>query len=218
MEIIALADIHGDLDFLPAIGEQIGRADLVLIAGDITNFGGRREAREVLTELTRYNPHIFAVPGNCDGPSVNQFLFESHIDLHCRRVDFQQVSLLGLCSWLACPHEAASSYDPKTQLNTCLDWLGREIPADRPAIFVSHQPPFGTAVDASPERHSGSQEIRHFLERYHPILSISGHIHEGRAYESFGSTVLVNPGPFRKGYYALIHVDGTACAVELFNV
>ncbi len=218
MEIIALADIHSDLDYLPAIGESIGRADLVLIAGDITNFGGRREARDVLTELTGYNPHVFAVPGNCDGPSVNHFLVESRMDLHCRRVDFQHVSLLGLCSWLACPHEASSSSDPKTQLNSCLDWIGREIPKDRPVIFVSHQPPFGTAVDASTERHSGSQEIRCFLERHPPLVAVSGHIHESRAFDNLGTTILVNPGPFRKGYYALIHIEGVTCRVDLLSV
>jgi hypothetical protein len=122
MEIIALADIHGDLDFLPAIGEAVGRADLVLIAGDITNFGGRREMRNVLLDLQRYTPHVFAVPGNCDGPAVNQFLFESKVDLHCRRVDFQDWTLLGLCSWLACPH-APQPADARDIVKGSLDWL-----------------------------------------------------------------------------------------------
>jgi uncharacterized protein len=217
MEIIALADIHGDLDYLPAIGEAVARADLVLIAGDITNFGGRREMRDVLLDLHRYTPHVFAVPGNCDGPAVNQYLIESKIDLHCRRVDFQDWTLLGLCSWLACPHTPQPA-DARDIVKGSIDWLATQYPSDRPVIFVSHQPPSDTAVDRNGDRHSGSPEIRDFIERYQPVLALSGHFHDSVGQDCLGKTTLVNPGAFRQGRYASILTHPDHCSVELRSV
>ncbi len=217
MEIIALADVHGDLDYLPAIGEAVARADLVLIAGDITNFGGRREMRNVLLDLQRYTAHVFAVPGNCDGPAVNQYLIESKVDLHCRRVDFQDWTLLGICCWLACPHVPQPA-DARDIIKGSLDWLATQYPSDRPVIFVSHMPPADTAVDHNGDRHSGSPEIREFIERHQPVLALSGHFHDSVGQDRLGATTLVNPGAFRQGRYASILADPGHCAVEFRSV
>ena len=51
MIIIALADIHGNLDYLGSAREALGEADLVLVAGDLTNFGGAGKAGKVLAAL-----------------------------------------------------------------------------------------------------------------------------------------------------------------------
>ena len=191
--------------------------ELVLIAGDITNFGGRREMRDVLADLQRYTPHVFAVPGNCDGPAVNQYLIESKTDLHCRRVDFQDWTLLGLCSWLACPH-APQPADAGDMIKGGLDWLSTQYPADRPVIFVSHMPPADTAVDRNGDHHSGSPEIRKFIERHQPVLALSGHFHDSLGQDRLGKTTLVNPGAFRQGRYASILVHPGHCVVELRSV
>ena len=53
MIIVALADIHGGLDYLPAISSELEAADLVLIAGDITNFGGADEAERILSRQSQ---------------------------------------------------------------------------------------------------------------------------------------------------------------------
>lgn len=217
MEIIALSDVHGDLDFLPAIGESMAKADLVLISGDITNFGGRREMRDILAEMHRFNPHVFAVPGNCDGLAVNQYLVESKTDLHCRRVDFRDWTLLGFCSWLACPHvpQPVNAHD---WVSSCLDWLTSQFPSDRPVIFVSHMPPANTAVDRNGDCHSGSREIREFIERTQPVLALSGHFHDSVGWDRLGKTTLVNPGAFRHGRYASILIHSDLCSFELLSV
>ncbi len=217
MKIIGLSDIHGDLDFLPAIGQAVARADLVLLSGDITNFGGRREMQKILSELHRFNPHIFAVPGNCDGAAVNQFLIETKTDLHCRRVDFQEWSLLGLCNWLACPY-VSQPVNPHDSVLTCLDWLATQYPSDRPVIFVSHMPAADTTVDRNGDRHSGSPEIRRFIERYQPVLALSGHFHDSAGQDHLGKTTLVNPGAFRHGRYASVLVQPDQCSVELLSI
>ena len=72
MIIIALTDIHGKIDYLPAISDSLQQADLVLIAGDITNFGGRDRAERIISSISQYSKQILAVSGNCDSPSVEE--------------------------------------------------------------------------------------------------------------------------------------------------
>lgn len=67
-------------------------------------------------------------------------------------------------------------------------------------VCMFHGPPHGTACDQLHGRvHVGSHEIRRFLERLGPALSLHGHIHEsplvsGRFSDRVGATVCVNPG------------------------
>jgi Icc-related predicted phosphoesterase len=48
MKIIDIVDIHGNIKPIDSIGDVLASADLVIIAGDLTNFGGVDEARIVL--------------------------------------------------------------------------------------------------------------------------------------------------------------------------
>ena len=50
MIIIALADIHGSCNFFSDIAPDLAKADLVVIAGDITNFGDIGEAEKIIGE------------------------------------------------------------------------------------------------------------------------------------------------------------------------
>ena len=40
----------------------------------------------------------------------------------------------------------------------------------------------------------GSAAVRELIERYQPLLSLHGHIHESRAIAKIGKTTCVNPG------------------------
>ncbi len=86
-------------------------------------------------------------------------------------------------------------------------------PAD-PWVFVVHAPPHGSKLDQSYRGHSwGSRAIRAALERYRPLLSLHGHIHEsadvtGQFQDRIGSTVAVNPGQSVQHLcYAVVELD-----------
>ena len=83
-------------------------------------------------------------------------------------------------------------------------------------VLVTHQPAWGTDVDLQAStRHVGSRSVRLFIEDYQPILAVSGHIHEAYGTDLIGSTLLVNPGPFRNGRYATIDIDGDTATAKL---
>lgn len=74
------------------------------------------------------------------------------------------------------------------------------IPAGARLLCAFHGPPHGTALDqVAAGVHVGSREVRAFLERVQPALSLHGHIHEspvvsGRFADRVGRTICVNPG------------------------
>lgn len=74
-----------------------------------------------------------------------------------------------------------------------------DAPRD-PLVCLFHGPPHGTALDQiRGGAHVGSREIRAYLARRRPLLSLHGHIHEspdvsGRFVDRVGPTICVNPG------------------------
>ena len=62
-------------------------------------------------------------------------------------------------------------------------------------VLLTHGPPFNTKLDKLEVGHVGSVDYRKFIERIHPKLAISGHLHEtvGKV-DKIGSTKCINPG------------------------
>lgn len=101
--------------------------------------------------------------------------------------------------------------------DTTEDDLARRIDAavgdtngDDPMLFNLHCPPYDCGLDMAPQLTSdmstvmeggqpvmgpvGSTAVRAAIERYQPLMSLHGHIHEGRGVVKIGETTVVNPG------------------------
>ena len=88
----------------------------------------------------------------------------------------------------------------------------------RALILVAHSPPHGTEVDFTGTKHIGSTAIRKFVEDVQPILMCTGHAHEGRGITKLGRTVIVNAGPAKNGFCAMIDVDDDVVRPELLKL
>ena len=74
-------------------------------------------------------------------------------------------------------------------------------------ILMTHAPSYGT-LDQIPSGQSvGSPAIKDIVGRYHPILAMSGHIHEAIGVVEKDGTTFVNPGPAKDGRMAIIDID-----------
>ncbi|MCE2853644.1 MAG: metallophosphoesterase [Roseiflexaceae bacterium] len=91
------------------------------------------------------------------------------------------------------------------------DYLKQMIPADLAmdkVIFNFHCPPHASNLDEAPEideqlnvinaGHTlvpvGSTAVRRLIEEYQPVLSLHGHIHEGKGTTRIGRTLAINAG------------------------
>ena len=215
LRLLILTDIHDNSQAINQIGKPLTDADLVLLAGDITTFGGRRDAQEIIETLLNYNRNIFAVPGNCDPPAVELYLRELNINLDNTLREFNGYYFWGLGGALPAPGGTPNELSEQ-QFELILNKLTPQIQNPRKLIVLVHQPPFNTLADRLVgDRHVGCKALRRFIEKVQPLAYFTGHIHEGQSIDSIGRTVIVNPGPLRSGGYALATVNDDSIHVEI---
>lgn len=215
MVIISISDIHGDPEGIVRLSAEHSKADLVLISGDITNFGGRKEAAEIIDRLGKHAKRILAVPGNCDRPEVGDLLAERGISLDCRAVEVGGLTFIGLGGSLPCPGRTLLEYGEE-EFGSALDSGLGEIGKGRPFVLLCHQPPYGTKVDrVMGGLHVGSRRIRQFIEESKPLACFCGHIHESAGEDRIGETEVCNPGPLARGGYVRAEWQGGPIIVEI---
>lgn len=209
LNILAFTDFHGQLEAYDKAKQTIyvEKPDFVVVAGDIVNHDVEL-AKKLLIELAKGERPIYFVPGNMDNPDVRDWSGNQVHPLHGRCEFVNNVCLIGLGG---APHGAFKTpfqyaEEEATQLleNLAKDCNGKEV------ILVSHCPPRDTRVDqVAPNEHLGSFSVRQFIESIHPILVISGHVHEAQGVDKIGITTPVNPGPAQRGHFARITITDT---------
>ncbi len=205
MKLVALTDIHGRIDFPQEAVAQIQHADLVLVAGDITNFGGYNDASKVIDQLAKWNSNIYAVPGNCDRAGVEDMLTARNMNLHATMKRVRDVMFLGIGGCNKTPFRTPREYSEKDLRDFSRQFS--KSPDIRHHVMVSHAPPYKTRLDkVFFGFHVGSKAIRQFIESFQPDLVVCGHIHEARGFDYVGKTLVINPGQFPK-HYAVIQIN-----------
>ncbi|MCB0329523.1 MAG: metallophosphoesterase family protein [Bdellovibrionales bacterium] len=215
MQILGIVDIHSKTDQIEDLLAEAEDADLVLVAGDITNFGVDDRAEAVLKPLIEVSKRIFAVTGNCDYGEVDGYLERLDLHLEGKPRSVGGIRIIGVGGSLPCPSSTPHEHSEE-ELKILLEEQMEEGGAGEPLIAVIHQPPFGTKIDKSLlAGHVGSEAVRTFIEEYQPLLCFSGHIHESPGIDTLGESVLVNPGPFLKGRYFLADINDGKVQIEL---
>jgi hypothetical protein len=97
---------------------------------------------------------------------------------------------------------------PDDELKGKIDGLVAPVGDPKRAIFNFHAPPYGSNLDGAPKLNPdmtyvaggraivpvGSHAVHDAIVQYGPVLSLHGHIHEGRGAVKIGRTLAVNPG------------------------
>ncbi len=99
---------------------------------------------------------------------------------------------------------------PEEELKEKIENVVSKIENIENAIFCFHCPPYDTRIDVAPEldknlkiktmggqvimKHVGCKTVREAIEKYQPLLSLHGHIHESPGFEKIGRTIVANPG------------------------
>jgi len=218
MKIVAIPDLHGSTSGLDKVGADLAEADIVILAGDLTNFGRESDARIIIDTVKNYNQNIYAVQGNCDYPEVHAYLEREGLSLHRRSFVINGVAFLGVGGSLVCPGNTPTEFSEE-EFERFLDEASSGLQDDIPKILISHQPPINTKVDqVQSGDHVGSSSVREFIEKLQPLVCISGHIHESVGIDEIGATKLVNPGPLRNGKYAYVEIENGLNLLEIREI
>ncbi len=191
MKIYSVADIHGSQYRLNLILKNIQRysPDLVVVCGDITQFGPGDVAKNFLDQIPI---ETIAVTGNIDSPDVERGIDESKATrIELKKLVKKGITFVGT--------SAINPDDFKT--------LEEKKMIDEKTILVTHVPPFDTVDKIFIGMHGGSKELRLLVDKFKPKLVLSGHIHEDPGYKKINDTIFVNCSIGKRGEGALIEIN-----------
>jgi Icc-related predicted phosphoesterase len=203
MKILAAADIHGSQYRLNLILSNISKysPDLVIICGDITQFGPGEVATQFLNQIF---VETFALPGNIDPSEVNEAIDESRAtNVNMKIVKKDSFTFAGV-----------SGID-EHQTKEFAENYGKLI--DKDTILITHVPPHGLQDRVFLGMHSGSKELRKLVDGYHPKLVLCGHIHEDPGFTKINNTVVVNCSLGKRGEGAIITIEKDDLKVQMLE-
>lgn len=207
MKIISFGDVHMATRNLELMGEVMRDCDLVIVSGDLTNFGGIEDAGKVLADVRRACPAVLALAGNLDRREVIAFLERDGVALHGKGVVKDKVGIFGCGGSNITPFHTPTEFSEEEIYATLR--AGYENVRDvRPLLMVCHTPPFDTKCDRILSgKPVGSTAARQFIEEVKPEVCISGHVHESAGVDQIGPTRILNAGPFKGGGYIVVRAS-----------
>jgi len=206
MKILAVGDIHGDYQKIIKYLKN-HKVDLIIITGDITQFGPAELGEEILNEISSFDVPVLAIPGNCDPENIHSKIENSKaVNIHGRGLIIKDIGICGFGGSNPTPFNTPLEFD-EVEIYDQASKLIKGIADEKISLLVTHAPPYNTKTDLLPSGdHAGSTSIRKIIEEYQPSLNVCGHIHESKGIDTIGRTKIVNPGEISKGYGCLINI------------
>ena len=207
MRIVALSDIHGEVEQAEGILTKEFPFDAVVVAGDLTTYGTHHDVEWMLERFMSYTKPVVAVVGNMDPPELEKTLSGVGVSINGRGVIVDNVGFFGVSASPYSPlHTPYEISEEEILKRAEAGWL--DVQTARWTTFVPHAPPSDTSVDKlASGKHVGSKGVRKFIEHRQPHVTVCGHIHEARGQDRIGSTQIINGGPAGKGYYAVLTIE-----------
>lgn len=211
MKLLAVADIHGASNTAKKIAQSVSdeNVDIIVLTGDVTNFGDESSFINVLAVFDTLGPPLFYVPGNCDLVMGTRSNAHRWVSIHGIVREHMGFDFLGVGGSNPSPFSTPLELEETEISGILTKAIHARGDERRPLVLVSHPPPWGTNVDkVFRGQHVGSMAVRSFVESQRPKLVLCGHIHEARGMDRIGGTTVVNSGHGRDGYYAVVELDG----------
>jgi Icc-related predicted phosphoesterase len=215
MRIVSFGDVHMSLHTIEQLAPELEHADLAIISGDLTNFGGRTDAELVVAAVERHTRQVLAVSGNLDKHEVMDFLHERGISLHGESRRIGDLGIFGCGGSNVTPFRTPTEFSEE-DLAAVLDRGYKQVWDAPHMLMVCHTPPADTATDRiASGQHVGSPAVRAFIEKHQPEVCITGHIHESAGVDRIGRTTVVNAGLLREGGYVVVSLGTKGLSAEL---
>jgi len=206
LRVLAFTDIHGSYGNVEKILAREEAYDAVIVGGDLTTFGSRKEAESAVQRFRAFDKPLLVVAGNMDPPELDTLFMDEGISINGRGTTLEGIGFFGVSAGPLSPLRTPNEISEEEILRRAeLGW--KDVEGTRWKVFVPHAPPCGTNVDIMRSGgHVGSTSVREFIQRYQPDLTVCGHIHEARGEDMLGRTRIVNCGPAGDGHYVVIEL------------
>jgi uncharacterized protein len=187
MNILAFTDSHFDEHVDQQLIDKAKDVDIVICAGDFTNFG--RNIDQIIKDFLKFEKPVLIIPGNHEeGEDFKRFRkFKNLKFIHKSGFVLEDYLFVGYGGGgFSERYRDFESIIPKIKLRK----------RDRKIILVTHAPVYGTTTDYLDHAgHVGSKSSVKFIKEINPLLVICGHIEENSGQiDNIGKTIIVNPG------------------------
>lgn len=190
MKIFTFTDPHGDKKIISTLVKKIktSQPDLILCAGDLTNFGVG--LKNLILKFKPLHLPLLIIPGNHETTSELTNVCKKTkfaINLHKKSYQISNYVFFGY---------GLGGFEAKSQdLEKIIPKLKTRI-KNKKLILITHQPPHNTKLDYMKNiGHQGNKSITKFIKSLKPLVAISGHLHENEnKKDKILKTLVLNPG------------------------
>lgn len=220
-KILSIAEIHSEtenlLNFVLWLNENES-FDVIVFNGDLLGSSEDDEfiAETILEILKITNKPIITIPGNNDGKIFDVFKKYSNF-IHNNYFIFNKIAFFGY-GGARTPIKTTSLEPSENEFKIYLNNLYEKVKNEKIKVLVTHMPPKDTRLDLVGNSHVGSEEIRNFILKNKINLAICAHIIEAKGYDILGNTIVINPGKFTEGNYAIIEIKQETIEFQLKNI
>lgn len=229
VQLLLVSDLHYALPHFDWVLDQADEFDLVVIAGDSLDIASSVPLESQIVAVRTYfrklaaRTNIIVCSGNHDLTAANH-----HGEKHAPWVEDAAVDGV-LVDWGSIDIDG-------TRFTVCPWWDGpktrsevdrqlEESAVERPErwVWVYHYPPDEAEVSWTGRRHIGDRDLNAWIDRHHPDLVLTGHIHDspmkdgGSWLSRLGSTWVINAGRMPGPMPAHSIVDVASGAAEWWS-
>jgi Icc-related predicted phosphoesterase len=197
-----------DPDEVAAIAATPGRSDEIFLQEALKT--AERWMAYAEDKLAGTHIQVYVCPGNDDVFELDQVVGQSpHVHLaEGRVVQLDEHHEMVSTGWSNPTPWDTHREEPDEKLLTRIEATIAKARNPQNAVFNLHAPPYGSGLDEAPELDKdmrpvfagralinvGSKAVLTVIEKYQPVLSLHGHIHEGKGTRKYKRTLSINPG------------------------
>lgn len=155
---------------------------------------------------------VYITGGNDDLPEISPILQSSRfvVDPEEKVVDIDSKHQMLSSGWSNPTPWKTPRECTEAELEKKIDMMASEVRDFGNCVLNLHVPPIDSGLDIAPRLDptlkpvieagevamapAGSSAVRNAIEKYQPLLSLHGHIHESKGFVNIGRTLCINPG------------------------
>ncbi|MDP2908595.1 MAG: metallophosphoesterase family protein [Nanoarchaeota archaeon] len=189
MKILAFVDTHGNMEAIKRLLLKGEGVDLIVCAGDISNFGNNLKG--LVAKFQKLKTPMLIIHGNHESEEQMKELAKEFPWLIFLHKGSYQIN--GYCFF---GYGGGGFSTEDLQYEKTASRFRKTLKKDVKLVIITHGPPYGTRCDfLSHQGHRGCRSYTKIDKELKPVLHICGHLHETASMrDRIGDTLVINPG------------------------